>query len=198
MISGIVLAAGTSARMGTPKQLLLYQGRPLLQHVIDGAEGAGLHELIVVLGHAASEIREVLEMPSHARVVVSTAYRTGQASSLRLGLESASVEARAAMVFLGDQPNLKMEAILSVMDRYGETGGPVVRAVYRGRPGHPVLLDRSIWGDLTDPSGDRGAGPTLAQRPEWVVPAPIDLPEPMEVDTPADFQALIENDGEPN
>ncbi len=196
MISGIVLAAGTSSRMGSPKQLLSYRGRPLLQHVIDRAGTAGLNELLVVLGYSAPEITEAIELPGHARIVVNTSYESGHASSLRLGLDSASPKTRAAMIFLGDQPDLRTEVIVAVFSLYAETGGPVVRAEYRGDPGHPVMLDRSIWGKISSSSGDRGAGPVLARHPEWVVPAAVDLPPPLEVDTPEDFQALIAGDPE--
>ena len=196
MISGIVLAAGTSSRMGSPKQLLSYRGFPLLQHVIDRAGPAGLDELLVVLGHAAPEITEAIELPRYARIVVNTSYESGHASSLRLGLDSVSPRARAAMIFLGDQPDLRTEVMEAVSSLYAKTGGPVVRAEYRGDPGHPVMIDRSIWGEVSDSSGDRGAGPVLDQHPEWVVPAAVDLPPPLEVDTPEDFRALVARDPE--
>ncbi len=179
-----------------PKQLLGYRGLPLLQHVIDRAEAAALDELVVVLGHAASEIEEAIELPRNARITVNSAFRSGQASSLRMGLESASPRARAALILLGDQPDLHGEAIAAVLELYRETGGPVVRAEYRGSPGHPVLLDRSVWAETSAGAGDHGAGPILARRPEWVVGAPIELPAPMEVDTSADYARLIANDEE--
>jgi molybdenum cofactor cytidylyltransferase len=100
------------------------------------------------------------------------------------------------MIFLGDQPDLRTEVMAAVFSLYAETGGPVVRAEYRGTLGHPVIIDRSIWGKICSSAGDRGAGPVLARHPEWVVPAPIDLPPPSEVDTPEDFQALITGDPE--
>ncbi len=176
--------------MGEPKQLLPYRGVPLLQHVIDLVEAAGLEEIVVVLGHSAAEIEAAVRLPSNARIVVNPAYESGQASSLRLGLESASPESRAAMIFLGDQPDVAIEAIEAVLRVYASSGGPVVRAEYRGTPGHPVLLDRSVWEEAASEPGDRGAAPVLARHPEWIVSTPLDLPVPSEVDTPEDFRAL--------
>ena len=196
MISGIVLAAGTSSRMGIPKQIIKYRGLPLLQHTINRAATAGLHELVVVLGHEAKAVAEAIKLPASGRIVVNPDYRSGQSSSLRLGLQSLAGGTRAAVIFLGDQPDLPVEAITCVLSTYAETGSPVVRAEYRGEPGHPVLLDRSTWEELECASGDRGAVTLLTRRPELVVLVAVDLEVPAEVDTPDDFRALTGNDPE--
>ena len=81
MIAGVVLAAGTSSRLGRPKQLLPLQGKPLTQHVIDATIAAGLDEVVVVLGHAAEEVEAGLELPPPARAVVNPDYEAGQSSS---------------------------------------------------------------------------------------------------------------------
>jgi molybdenum cofactor cytidylyltransferase len=191
MVSAVILAAGTSSRMGVTKQLLPLRGSPLLQHVVDRASQAGLEEVIVVLGHDAAAIRASLVLPSGARTVVNSDYASGQASSLRAGLAAADPRATAALILLGDQPEVRPEAIRAVVERYEETGGPVVRARYGDEPGHPVLLDRSAWDELiARAAGDRGAGPVLQERPEWVVWAPIAGAPPNEVDTPEDFERL--------
>jgi molybdenum cofactor cytidylyltransferase len=184
------LAAGTSSRVGSPKQLLSYRGLPLLQHAVNGASRADLGELVIVLGHAAEEIAGAIQLPTGAKTVVNSDYATGQSSSLRLGLQSASPEADAAMIFLGDQPEVPIEAVQAVVRLHVQTGGPVVQAVYRGRPGHPVLLDRSVWKKVSEATGDRGAGPLLKAHPEWVVSCSLDLPLPPEVDTLGDLERL--------
>ena len=194
MISGIVLAAGASSRMGSRKQLLPYRGQPLLQHVVDVLGETELDEVVVVLGHAASEISEALRLPPIARVALNPGFSTGQSSSLKAGLRAASDRTDAAMILLGDQPDVPSEAILAVRRAYLEIGGPVVRVKYRGQPGHPVLLDRSIWTEVMAPSGDRGAGPALERHPEWVTWVDVDLPPPLEVDTPHDYRVLLDRD----
>ena len=190
VIAGVVLAAGSSSRIGSTKQLLSYRGLPLLQHAVDGAARADLAELIVVLGHAAHEILREIRFPPGAKSVVNSDYAAGQSSSLRVGLQTASPEADAAMIFLGDQPEVPVEAVRAVVRLLEETGGPVVQAVYRGHPGHPVLLDRSVWKKVSEARGDRGAGPILSAHPEWVIRCSLDLPLPAEVDTLRDLELL--------
>lgn len=191
MISAVILAAGTSSRMGATKQLLPLGGVPLLQHVVDRAASAGPDEIVVVLGHDAEEIEAALTLPLDARTTLNSDYASGQASSLRAGLAATDSRASAALILLGDQPDIRPDAIRAVIDRYRETAGPVVRARYGDEPGHPVLIDRSLWAEMTSrATGDRGAGPLLEEHPEWVVWVSVDGPPPDEVDTPEDFGRL--------
>jgi len=85
-VVGIVLAAGRGARMGSPKQLLELDGRPLLQHVIDAAAAAPLEGVIVVLGHEAERVAAALDLPAGVVVVANPRHRDGQSTSLRAGL----------------------------------------------------------------------------------------------------------------
>lgn len=182
--------------MGSPKQLLPLDGRSMLQHVVDRLAAESLDEMVVVLGHERQQIEGVLQLPSRARVLFNPSFASGQASSLRAGLDAMSENVRATLVLLGDQPDIPSEAIREVRRVYAKTGGPVVQAVYRGQPGHPVLLDRSVWSHVTHPSGDRGAGATLERHPEWVRIAAIDRSPPLEANTPDDFRSLLESRAE--
>lgn len=195
MIVGIVLAAGTSSRLGRPKQLLPHRGRPLVQHAVDAALESGVDEVVVVLGHAAAAVREALEGSDRLRIVVNPAYEEGQATSLMTGLAAAPEEARAAVVLLGDQPGISPGHIRSILRCYAETAGPVVRARYGEAPGHPVLLDRSVWEAVMAITGDRGARDLLRQHPEWVVDVPLGPHPPPDVDTEEDYRRLQEADG---
>lgn len=190
-VAGIILAGGASRRMGSPKQLLPFRGRPMLEQVARLAARTVPGGLVVVLGHAARRIRADIDLPAGATVVVNPDHASGQASSLRTGLDALAPSAAAALILLVDQPELPADAVRRVLERYRETGGPVVRAAYRGTPGHPVVLDRSIWPAVLGATDtDRGAGPAIARHPEWVVSADLDLPPPAEIDTPADYRAL--------
>ncbi len=191
MIAGVVLAAGASSRLGRPKQLLPFQGRPLTQHVIDAAVAAGLDEVIVVLGAQAEEVLEQLVLPPGTRALVNPDYLQGQSSSLRAALRAAGPETRAAVVLLGDQPTVRVEAIQAVVAAYERLGGPVVRATYGGEPGHPVLFDRSVWSDVATVAGDVGARELLADHPEWVTSVALAADRPTDVDTWDDYQRLI-------
>lgn len=193
MTAGIVLAAGTSSRMGRTKQLLPFRGRPLLQHVVDVA-ATSLDEVVVVLGYAAAEIGSVLSLPSHARIEINPDYGSGQASSLRVGLLAVADRFPGAVVLLGDQPGIGGEAIRAVIETQLRTGAAIVRTTYRGMPGHPVYLDRSIWPEIMEASGDLGARAWIAKHPDRVEAVATSSPAPIEVDTEDDYQRLLESE----
>jgi molybdenum cofactor cytidylyltransferase len=193
MTSGIVLAAGSSKRMGRPKQLLPLNGAPLLQHVIDAAAASGLDELVVVLGHAAEPIVERLRLPGGCRVALNEDHESGQASSLRVGLMAVSPGSTEAVILLGDQPLVTATLVRAVLAGYRKGGTPVARADYAGTPGHPVVLGREVWDELTSLTGDEGARPALEKHPEWVTRVPLPGPAPIEVDTLEDYRRLLES-----
>ena len=188
-ITAVILAAGTSKRLGEPKQLLVIDGKPLLQHVIDVVASCGFAEIVVVLGHAASEIEAVLGLPERARVVVNPEFAEGQSTSLRLGLASVAPDTDAAAVFLGDQPRLSAAAIGQVVDAFRSSGASVARAIYRGTPGHPVIVARESFGAFGDIGGDVGARDVLDGSPE-VVEVALDMEPPVDIDTRADLDSL--------
>lgn len=190
----MVLGAGTSSRLGRPKQLLLYRGRPVLQHSVDAAAAAGLDDVVVVLGHAAEEVEAVLSLPAVARTVVNRDYAAGQSTSLRAGLQAAHPDARAAVVLLGDQPGVSPQVIRALVDAYKRGGCTVVQAAYGGRPGHPLLLDRAVWPEVESVRGDTGARGLLARHPEWVVCVEVGGEPPPDVDTWEDYERLLGNE----
>lgn len=190
MNAGVILAAGAAERLGRPKQLLSLRGRPLLQHVVDAAAAGGLSPIVIVLGHRAAEVTGALALPPGARIVKNADYAQGQASSLRCGLAALEPEVRTAVILLGDQPRLAPSTIRAALDLFACRGGPVVRTVYRGQPGHPVVLGREVWEAVMAAEGDHGARDLLAQHREWVVPLERDEPAPVDVDTADDYELL--------
>ena len=194
-LSGIILAAGASTRMGRPKQLLPLGDRCLLQHVIDAAAASCLDEIIVVLGHRAEEIRETLRLPASrvVRIVVAADYAQGQSASLRAGLRAAGPEACAAAILLGDQPQVTSQLIDRVAREYLSSESAIARPVYSdpdgGRvPGHPVFLARRIWPEVEKLEGDQGARTLISAHPEWVSEIPIEGEPPVDIDTAEDHQ----------
>jgi len=213
VISGIILAAGRSTRMGEPKQLLSYLGRPLLQHLLDRAAAEeALDEILLVVGHRAGEILEALVLPPRCRPVLNPEYLIGQSTSLRAGLEAADPNSEAAVVLLGDEPLLPAGAVAALVERFRSTGEPALRVLYRGPgqgpharphsgegaevgggvPGHPVLLARSLWEGLSALTGDVGARGLLQDgRSIGLTLVPFPAPAPPELDTPEDYGALL-------
>ena len=190
MISGVILAAGTSSRRGRPKQLLELGGRPLLQLVIDAAAGAGLDEVVVVLGHEAARVEAALELPPEARVLVNPDYAGGQSTSLRAGLDALSEASDAAVILLGDQPGVSSSMIRRAVATFHSSGGPVVRARFADVPGHPVVVARSQWDQWRNLSGDAGARLLMESHSERVVELDLGPEALADVDTWADYEDL--------
>jgi molybdenum cofactor cytidylyltransferase len=176
--------------MGRPKQLLPLGGRPLLQHVVDLA-GAELAESVLVLGAAAAEIHAAVTLPPTVRVVLNPAAAEGQATSLRTGLAAMPPEVSAALVLLGDQPGVRPDAVRAV----ASGPGPIRRASYGGRPGHPVRLDREVWQDAMGLEGDAGARELLRRYPDLLVEVEVGGEPPPDVDTPEDYARLRDPSG---
>jgi molybdenum cofactor cytidylyltransferase len=194
-LSGIILAAGASTRLGRPKQLLPLGDRCVLQHVVDAAVASCLDEIIVVLGHCAEEIRKTLHLPARrmARIVVASDYAQGQSASLRAGLQAASPRARAAAILLGDQPQVTSQLIDRVAREYLESKSAIARPVYcqpeGGRvPGHPVLLARHIWPEVEKLEGDHGARKLISTHSQWLLEIPIEGEPPVDIDTAENYQ----------
>jgi molybdenum cofactor cytidylyltransferase len=188
VICAVILAAGGSARLGRPKQLLELDGRPLVQHVLDAAAVAGLDEIVLVLGDQAAAVQEAVELPPTARIALNPDYRAGQSTSLRAGLEAADPGCEAAVILLGDQPRLPAELIRSAVEVYRATERPVVRTFFDGRPGHPVIVARSEWAALCALGGD--AGGRQLWTPDAVAHFDVAGPPPVDVDTWEQYQSL--------
>jgi molybdenum cofactor cytidylyltransferase len=185
-----VLAAGTSSRLGRPKQLLDVGGIPLLQHVVDASVASPLDEIVIVLGHAAGEIAQAIRTEERVRMVLNHRYATGQSSSLVAGLRASDRRSDAAVILLGDQLGIRLDAIVAVIRAWHETGGPVVQASYGGKPGHPTLFGRSVWAELEAVTGDEGARRIIASHPEWRSLVEIGGDPPDDVDTEDDYRRI--------
>ncbi len=158
--AGLILAAGAGRRFGGTKQLADLRGRPLLEYAIEAMLAVpALDPVLVVLGHAADAILERVDF-GEAEVVICEEWERGQASSLRRGI-AALCEADAAVITLGDQPFITPQVIAGALDQLGRCDA--VRATYDGRPGHPVVLGRSVMDAVSELEGDVGARDLLAR-----------------------------------
>lgn len=186
MIGGLVLAAGASRRFGAPKQLALFNGRPMLEYALRAMTAAPVGRVVVVLGAGAEGVLAGVDLHG-AEPVVCERWEEGQAASLASGL-GALEDCEAAVVTLGDQPRMTADAIRRVIAaRDGEAAA--VRATYHGEPGHPVLLEHELFERLRDVSGDHGARNLLLRVPVRDIPCE-DLGGGEDVDTTAQLDAL--------
>jgi molybdenum cofactor cytidylyltransferase len=198
-LTGVVLAAGASARMGRLKQLLPVGDRCLLQLVVDAALASRLDEVVVVLGHRAEDVRAAIAVPDgRARAVVNPDFARGQSTSLQRGLRAADARSHALAVLLGDQPSVGADLIDRVAEAFLAGGAPLARPVYPdagGAPGHPVFVARRVWPQIEALSGDQGARGLIAAQPDWLLEFPVAGEPPLDVDTWEDYQRVASGYG---
>ncbi|MEW9031321.1 MAG: nucleotidyltransferase family protein [Planifilum fimeticola] len=195
-VFAVILAAGTSSRMGRPKQLLDWGGVPLLQAVIRKVLDHPFSEVIAVIGYRAAEIQSAIRIEDgRFRWVVNRRYSSGQSSSLLAGVRSG--KGHSSMIFLGDLPLLEGETIRRIAEegisklRLGDSSEPaVVRPSFRGVPGHPVFLGNCRRIDWVRLRGDTGARGLLCHvRNRTLLPVE-DPGVVMDVDTPQAYESL--------
>ncbi len=145
MTSAILLAAGESTRMGEPKALLRWGGATLIEYQVRQLSEAGVAETVVVLGHAADEIRK--RVPSAARVVVNLHYKEGRATSLRAGAGALPDDAGPIIVLNVDQPR-PSELLRSLLAAHEAGASPISRPAFEGQHGHPPVLDGLLLDEL--------------------------------------------------
>ena len=189
-LTALVLAAGSSRRLGRPKQLLPFGGTTLLGWVVAQAEASPeLDEVLVVLGHARQDIQASLT-PSRARPIFAVEFSEGCAASYRAGLAAADPRAEGALIALGDQPGVDTEAIGRVAAVWRAEGGDLVAASYQGVLGHPLVFGRRLFRELAALHGDKAAWKLLDRYADRVRAADLERPLPADVDTLADYAAL--------
>jgi CTP:molybdopterin cytidylyltransferase MocA len=195
MIAAIVLAAGFSSRMGRPKALLpLPAGGTFLSHLLTTLESAAVEDLVVVVGHQGTKVAAaVSEATPSARVVVNERYASGQLSSVIAGLDVVDrPDVDAILLTLVDVPLVSARTVRLVMERYRITHAPVVRPVQGARHGHPVLIDRSLFGALRALDPATGMKPLVRANVSPSGDVNVDDEGAfVDIDTPEDYQRLL-------
>lgn len=189
-ISGLILGAGASHRLGPPKQLLPFRGTTMLGWVVDQAQrAASLDEVVVVLGRAADEVRERVDFGA-ARVVENPVFTEGCSSSYRAGIAALDPRSEAIMIILGDQPGITPEVIDRIAEEWRGGNAPVALCSYRGRKGHPMIFAQSIFDQLKGLHGDKAAWKLVDANSDIVQEVHLDLPFPDNINTAEDFERL--------
>lgn len=190
--AGVVLAAGSSRRMGTPKQLLDFSGTPLLELVVRHASNSRLDEVVVVLGAASNQICEEVDF-DRARLMSNPNHMSGMASSLLAGIAALDDDVDRAVVILGDQPDIGSGLLDALLDLQQSSRLPAAALSFDGLLHPPVVLVRELWADLESLEGDVGCRALIRQRPELVARLPRvgGHKHPADVDTPDDYERLV-------
>ncbi len=196
-IGAVVLAAGSSSRMGSPKQTLQFRGESLLRRTVLAAIGAGCRPVVVVTG-AHSELSRREFEGLDVREVLNTSWETGMASSVRAGVKGLvdeDADVSAAVLLLCDQPHVTAEIISDLIAAHRATWKAIVASVYGGSFGVPALFRKTLFTELTQLEGMSGAKEIIKRHASEAHFLPFPCGE-VDVDTPDDFSRLIAKDVE--
>jgi molybdenum cofactor cytidylyltransferase len=186
-IEGILLAAGESRRMGYPKPLLPIDGETFIAKIA-ASMLAVVPRLVIVLGAHRDRVRAAIPRDGRIEIVENPNYSRGQLSSLKIGLAAIQTGSDGVLVHLADHPKARIESFRAVVESYRRTHKPIVIARNSGRRGHPVLFDRSVFGELESAPEEEGARYVVNADPSRV--EYVDLDDPginLDLDTPADL-----------
>lgn len=191
-VGAIVLAAGRSARMGRPKQLLPFSGNILAWQVVNEALKAGLSRVVLVLGYKADEIRAALKsrMRSYPRLetIVNEDFDRGMSTSIIAGLSAIETTHDYMMILLADMPFIRREVIDLLLARYLVSDKPIGAIKLKKGFGHPVVFHRRVFPELRRLQGDRGARSIIEKYgPKVCLVEPPKAYDPFDIDTREDF-----------
>jgi molybdenum cofactor cytidylyltransferase len=186
-IAGVVLAAGTSSRMGRNKLLLPWGGSTVLRRAVAAAAAAGLDPILVVIGHEGDRVRaELAGLP--CAPVPNPDYARGIQTSLRAGISAVPEACAAALVLLADMPFVSAEMAEALVERFRAGAAPLVLSVYGGVLAPPTLYGRALFPELRSLAG-RGCGKQVMKRHrgealevDWPPAALADLDEPADLE----------------
>jgi molybdenum cofactor cytidylyltransferase len=191
-VAGLVLAAGGSSRLGRPKQLLPYGGATLLDHTIATARACEFDQLLVAIGGSADKIRDRVNLAG-ADVVVNPGYGAGCSSSIAVAMEALDARATTLVLMLGDQPGVVPATVRVLLAARGEA--PLAVCRYDDGRGHPFAFGHEVFGDLRSLHGDKAVWRLLDERSEDVEEVPVAGRTPLDVDTWADYEAVVAASG---
>jgi len=190
----IILAAGSSSRLGQPKQLLKYDGRSLLQIAIDAAEQSDAHDKVLVLGADAEEIKKDIKLKS-IYLTVNQGWGLGMSKSLEVALKQLlenNPELDQVLVLLCDQPYVTSSLLNAMIATQKSSGKGIVACKYQDTLGVPVLFNKKYFEELMDLSGQKGAKKLIYEHDDDL--ATVFFPEgKIDIDTKEDYDQLLGN-----
>ena len=205
----IILAAGSSSRMGTGRHKLLLPlaGRPVLEHVIEAVFASQARPIIIVLGHQADQVRSHIDpyVGEHPDVTIveNAHYLQGMSTSIHAGIHALMTmdkaqtppapEVGSALVILGDQPLMTTAIIDTLIATWRATGKRIVAPLYNGKRGNPVLFDASLFAELLQTMGDEGGRSVIERHHQEMATFEIDNAiASCDVDTWETYQQVLQ------
>jgi molybdenum cofactor cytidylyltransferase len=187
MITAIILAAGESKRMGEPKLLLPWGKSTVLQTVIATMQAAGVNDILVVTGGARSQVEALIGKT--VQTIFNEEYAKGEMlSSIQVGLKEKMREARAALICLGDQPQVQERSVRRIRDAFLKSNSTIVVPSHQMRRGHPWLVARALWDELLEMKSPQTPRDFLKAHAKEIQYVEVETPTIVEdLDTPDDY-----------
>ncbi len=187
-ISAVILAAGQSARLGKPKQLIPWQGTTLLDFTISVIQQSGIEDIVLVLGAISEEIKKTLNI-QQLRIVYNASWATGKASSIRAGLNAISSASTGVLIFLCDQPYLSADLICNIIQAGDSSDVDIIAPAVGDQLSNPVLFKKRILPAFYTLQGEEGGKNLFSkykiQRVPWTDERIL-----LDIDTQADLKKL--------
>ena len=190
-VSGLVLAAGGSSRLGRPKQLLRYGSGTLLGQVLETARDCAFDQLLCVVGGSAEAVRSGVDFTG-AQLVENTQFGEGCSSSIAVALAALDPRADVLVLMLGDQPGVRADTVSALIDGIGDA--PLAACAYADGRGHPLAFARETFAELGAMHGDKAVWKLLDRWASVVVDVPVPGPIPRDVDTWEDYERVLAED----
>jgi molybdenum cofactor cytidylyltransferase len=187
-VAGLVLAAGGSTRLGRPKQLLPYGGATLLDHTVATARACEFDQLLVALGGESEKIRSRVNL-SRADVVLNPGFGAGCSSSIAVAMEALDPRTTTLVLMLGDQPGVVPATVRVLLAARGHA--PIAVCLYDDGRGHPFAFGHDVFDELRSLHGDKAVWRMLDEHADAVIEVPVAGRIPLDVDTWADYEALV-------
>jgi len=188
----IILAAGSSTRLGKPKQLLSYQNKPLIKHITGEAVKMNLYPIVIVTGAIAEQVLIALNK-ENAEIVYNGHWQEGMASSIVAGISKMLLlddKVEAVLIAVCDQPFVTAELLQELIKKKAETNKGIVACTYSDTAGTPVLFDRNYFVHLQQLKGSEGAKKLLKLYEADVTTVPFPQGS-IDIDTEEDYKNLL-------
>jgi len=186
-IWAIILAAGESKRMGSPKMILPFRGMTIIEKVIENVLSSDVEKTVIVLGAGKEKIVKLTEKLPVMHCFNGN-YKNGMLSSVKCGFEYLPMDFRAVLVLLGDQPLIGASVINTVIKGYKESGKNIVIPVFNKRRGHPLLIDKRYRDEIINLDGPEGLKELVKRHPDDILEIETGNPEILkDIDTEEEY-----------